>query len=1360
MILCRQIILVFLACLSSGIARAQHRDFHFVNFGSKDGLSSNTVNVILKDHFGYMWFGTDDGLSRFDGSRFTIYTHNAADTTTIRSNTVLALLEDERGNLWIGTHKGLSLYDRSRNTFRSINVTGGNSVRALCTDHNGYLWVGSYSGLYRYHPRTGAVKYYTAGDGKSHLASSMVLSLLEDGEQRLWVGSNGGLHLYQQATDDFRLFKGRAPDSLLTDITIRVISEDRHGDIWVGTIDGGLHRLPRGGTGFRRYRSEPGPAPVLSSNRIFDIAHDVDGKIWIGTEKGLNILDPEKNEVRQVTANARNAYSLKGNSIRSIYIDKNGIYWLGTFQSGVNKYDKNLTAFHLVQSNPFDPTGLSAPKVTSFAEAEKGKMYVGTDGGGLNLYNPDNGLFARLTVGRDPLTILAMERAGNDLWLATYLQGIYVLNMVSGKVKHYYKDDGISGLNSDEIFCIRKDRRNNLWIGTNGKGVLVYSAATEKFVTLEDYTAGASGDKALPKGFIRAIEEDKDGKIWMAVPGRGIEMYDPVTNTFRLFGPAQTQLPVDEVLCLLVGENNVLWAGTGGRGICRLDFNRDSFKLYAARDGLANDVVWKILEDSTGKLWLSTNKGLSLFDPQQPGFKNFTHENGLQQSAFTLGAGLRTTNGQLFFGGLDGFNYFSPASLQFNHNVPAVIFTGLKVDNINVTPGSRQPVKEDIAYAKEIRLNYKQNFSIDFTVLDYTSPNDCNYSYQLEGFDKGWNNIGANKTAVFTNLDPGEYTLLVKAHSPNGGWTTGAASMAVYIKPPFWRTGYAYAFYIVAILLLLWGLRYRGIMKLKRKFSEEQERQQIRQLIEEERKEAERQRVFDNVKIKFLTNLSHEFRTPISLIAGPVQTLLDDEADSRKKEQLSMVKRNTRRLLNLVNQLLDFRKLEEQELRLDATPGDIAAFVNEVVESFKDLAERRHIKFSFQCYLDNYYTLFDRDKVERILFNLLSNAFKFTGRDGNVGMELRADPGDDSVLIIIQDNGIGMSEEEQRRIFDRFFQVENPPGIMNQGSGIGLSITHEFVKLHGGSIDVASVYGSGSRFTVSLPLIRLEQAAVSTQSGGVILQEPSVPADDLAVARPDTGEYLTVLIIEDNEDFRSYLKNYLKPYYKVMEAADGREGWQKALSAHPHVIVSDISMPYMDGITLSKKIRADKRTAHIPIILLTALTGDAYHLKGLQTGASDYLTKPFSAEILKVKIQNLALLNQSFKETYSRRLQVVTQPAAMESENEKLLLRITGYIEDNIDDEKLSVEQLAKYLFISRATLYNKVVDITGETPVEFIRSVRLNRAAVLLEKSDLRIAEIGYSVGFLTPNYFARAFKMKFNMSPSEYAAMKKSAS
>lgn len=1340
------------------LAIAQRSDLNFINYSSKDGMSSNIVNAVLKDKFGYMWFATEDGLNKFDGNTFTAYRHNAADTSSINANQILSLFEDPSGNLWIGTNNGLSLYDRKRDVFINFNLTKGTPARCLCSDYEGNLWIGGYWGLYKYNYSTGKSNGYFAGNGKKgSLMSNTILCVFEDSKHRLWVGTDMGLHLFQPTTDNFRLFSKTTSDSSISDNSIKSIIEDKEGCVWIGTSDGGLNALLPNGNGFKSFKSIEEQPTTLSSNRILCMAQESTGKIWVGTENGLNIFDIKTKQVQRVNENIRYRYGLKGKSVRCILIDNNGIYWIGTYLNGINKYDRNLTFFNLMQSNPFDPFGLSAPKVTSFAEAGNGNLYIGTDGGGLNLYNQNTGLIQHISLSvnsHKPLTILALERVGNELWIGTYMQGIYVLNTINGSVRHYNKGDGATNLSSDEIFCLKKDKYGNMWIGTNGRGVDIYNAKSGTFSRFAIQEAKAS---TLFNCYIRSIEEDNLGNIWIGTLGSGLAVYNQESKSFRLYNSANTGMPLEDIQTLLPIKNGIVWVGTRGNGIFRLDFINNSFSNLAEAQGLANSQIYKIIEDNSGKLWISTNKGISFYDPTNKTFKNYTTNNGLQGNSYYLGAGIKTSNGELFFGGLEGFNYFIPSELNFNKNIPNVVFTDLKVENQSVIPGPNAALHENISVAKEVYLGYKQNFSIAFATLDYTNSNECQYQYMLDGFDKEWNKIGASHSAIFTNLDPGTYTLKVKAYNPNSSWTTEASTMTIHIKPPFWRTIYAYIFYFVFIAFILLVARYRGIKKIEQKFAVEQERIQVKQQLEAERKETERQRAFDQVKIKFLTNLSHEFRTPISLIVGPVENLLEKEKDGERLTQLSMIKRNARRLLNLVNQLLDFRKLEEQEVKLNTTDEDFVSFVGDVVDSFRDLAERRHINLNYYSSLKNYFTAFDKDKVERILFNLLSNAFKFTKQDGQVTLDIHESIDQKGLSISIVDTGIGMTKEEQERIFDRFFQGETHESIMNQGSGIGLSITKEFVQLHGGTIEVDSTYGKGSTFTVFLPLEKLNPpASIST---------PFIETEEEIEIKSEQNEdvnldQFTLLLVEDNEDFRTYLKDSLKPFYKIIEATDGREGWHKVLSTHPQVIVSDISMPYMDGIELSNKIKGDKRTCHIPIILLTAHTGDENQLKGLKTGASDYLTKPFNSEILRFKINNLILLNQSLKETYSRRLSVVEAPIEMQSENEKLLIKITQYIEENIDNEKLSVEELSKYVFMSRGSLYTKLLDLTGETPVEFIRSVKLNKAANLLENTDMKVAQIGYTVGFSTPNYFTRAFKAKFNMLPTEYANLKRKLS
>jgi len=1342
---------IFYLTLLSHVAISQQRDLNFVNLSSEDGLSSNTVTAILKDKYGYMWFGTDDGLNKFDGVNFSVYRHKESDTTSIGANSILAMHEDRLGNLWVGTNATLSLYDRKKDCFINYQFTLNNTARTLFSDHLGNLWVGSYIGLFMLDLRTGKTTRYSADAGKpGQLASNIITCIFEDSRHRLWIGGSSGLYLYQRSTNNFKHFAHNPADSLsIPDNSIKAITEDLNGNLWIGSDVGGLSMLRPDGKGFVSYKHSQTDKQTLSSNWVWAITAENRNSLWVGTEEGLNIFDLQKKTSRRVEHDARNRYSLQGKSIRSIYIDEKGIYWIGTYQGGISKYDKNLTFFNLRKSNPFDPKGLTAPIVTSFSEDRNGDVYVGTDGGGINLYHGNTGLFDHpIFYGQGkPPAVLALEQADGELWIGTFMQGIYVLNIQSGRVRHYVKGEGPQDLSGNDIFCLKKDSKGRIWIGTNGNGVNIYDPVLRQFRRLDKEHQYPRDINVLAHGFIRTIEEDKTGNIWIGALGVGIVMLDPSLEKLRLLNHENSNLPTNDVQAIYAGESGRIWVGTHGGGLCLFDSQTEKFIRYSEEEGAPNDVIYKILEDDGAKVWVSTNKGISSFDPLTRRFKNYFHYNGLQRSTFCLGAGLKTSKGELFFGGLDGFNYFNPMRLNYNKNVPKIVLTDLRIANSSVIPGNKAAIKEHISVADEIRLDYKQNFSIDFATLNYTAPQESRYSYMLQSFDKTWNDVGTSRTATFSNLQPGKYVFRVKASSDDGSWNTGEATINIYVRPPFWLTVYAYVFYVLAAGLILWGLRYRGIRKLKDKFALEQERLHIRQNMELERREAEQLREFEQVRINYLTNLSHEFRTPVSLIIAPVEKLIEQEQCQEKLGQLNLVKRNAKRLLNLVNQLLDFRRLEEQEQKINLTEGEIISFIGEVLESFKDISERRQINFSFTSTLSRFYTVFDKDKIERILFNLLSNAFKFTPKGGRISLSIYHHPAS-GLRIVVADTGIGMTPEVQEKIFTRFFQGDNNPAILNQGSGIGLSITLEFVKMHGGTIHVESIPGKGSIFTVQLPLEPVEEQPDKVMSTD---DQPE------AVTVVPATEKLTVLLIEDNDDFRYYLKDNLKPFYKIVEASDGKEGWQKVLSVHPQVIVSDINMPYMDGIQLSQKIKSDKRTSHIPVILLTAFTGDASQLKGLETGASDYLTKPFNFDILNIKIKNLLLLNQSLKDTYTRQFKVVLPAVEVESEDEKLLLKITQYIEANINSVNLTVEELSKHLFMSRASLYNKMVQLTGETPVEFIRSIKLNKAADFLENSDMKIAQIGYAVGFSTPNYFARAFKAKFNILPSEYQLLKK---
>jgi signal transduction histidine kinase/ligand-binding sensor domain-containing protein/DNA-binding response OmpR family regulator len=1369
MLIKRHILLFFITGWYVAVS-AQNAPIHFTSLSAKDGLLSNVVNAIIKDSLGLMWFATDDGLNKFDGANFTVYRSNAGDKNSLRSNSVLSLFEDKKGNLWIGTSGGgLSLYDRRKDNFTNFpdtNNYGGfstnASIRSVCSDHKGKIWIAQFDGLYVFDPVSKRVKEMKLdpATGPNHVKATLSI-VFEDSKHRIWVGTDHGLYLYNRDQDVFAGFShiNDAAKSLSNNV-VKAITEDPFGNIWIGTMDG-LNRLEPNLAGFNIYKNTGPNAIPLSSNEINCIAADKEGQLWIGTNAGLNKLNPQTNKVEVFVPEPDDIHSLTGKNIKCAYIDRQGIYWFGTFRGGINKYDKNINLFNGKLSNTFQENSNKAAIVSAFAENNNGNVFIGTDDEGLYDFDSKTEKMRRINLPQKtkiPFPILSLHRTrNNQLYIGSYAQGLYILDLATGHTVNLQKGSRADDLNSNDIFCMKEDSKGAIWIGTNGAGVNVL--LNKKVIA--KYLPHPTGPNEFPmpvNGYIRAFAEDRDGDIWIGSHGAGLAVYHLATRTWTVYAPNNSQLPSDKIESLLYDSHGQLWIGTFGGGLSMFNKANNRFTNFTEKDGLQNTMVYQIVEDLQGRIWLSTNTGICSYDPGAKSFRNFNSQHGVQNNNFIHGSGIRLADGQVFFGGLQGFNYFDPAKLTINHNVPTVLLTDLKLSNKWVTAGNDSPIKEHISVAKEIRLDYKQNFALSFVALNYSIPKQNSYAYKLEGFDKDWNYTGTVNTASYTNLDPGRYTFRVKASNNDGIWSTRETLIKIYVKPPFWATIYAYIFYFLLIAGLLLYSRYKGISKIRKKFALEQERQEVRRIQE-----------LDRLKLKFLTNLSHDFRTPISLIMGPVEQLINEETTTGKTDKLHMIRRNARRLLNLVNQLLDFRKMEEHELKLQLSKAEFVSYIKEVCESFRDLSERKNIHFTFQSAIPQLNTQFDRDKMERILFNLLSNAFKFTLAGGAVSVEInnietQNDTNRQWVAIRVTDTGIGIPKEEQEKIFERFIQNNTAEHILNQGTGIGLSITKEFVKMHGGTIGVESKPGKGSAFFIHIPLSVSTERVVEQPATGD--QETVLQADQTAtVITPVTFENgssatsteLSVLLVEDNEDFRFYLKDNLRNNYKILEAANGKEGWQKALAHHPQLIVSDISMPEMDGITLVKKLKADKRTSHIPVILLTAMTGEEQQLRGLGTGANDYITKPFNFEVLNAKIKSLLELTSTLQSTYTKQIKVIAPDIQIESADEKLLQEIVIYLEKNLTSPQLSVEALSKHAGMSRSTLYSKLLQLTGESPVEYIRSFRLEKAAVLMEKSNMTIAEIAYQVGFTTPNYFARSFKSKYNMLPSEFIAKKR---
>ena len=1335
-----------------------------------------------------MWFGTASGLNRYDGYTFKIFKHDADNKNSVLNDFIKNIYEAPDKKLWILTSIGYCFYDPETERFnsdmssllKSLKIPGQSVVSKIIQGRSGDFWfLCTGSGIYRYNTKSRRTTRYDDGViSKPSLYSDNAADITEDSTGNIWLVYNDGTVEMLNIKQDKITY--RTSVFIKTNYNDKArhyaLTVDRDNDLWLNTtnFDEGVYYYSPS-SGIFRHICKESAQTKLKSNVISNIVQADDGLIWIGTDHGgVNVLDKKGFKITYLLNREDDGKSLRENNTMMLYKDELGIMWVGTFKKGVSYYHKNIIRFPLYRHFASDPGSLNFEDVDKFVEDKQGNIWIGTNGGGLIYFNRKTGKFTQYKydpdnpngLSSDVIISLFIDH-DQKLWIGTYFGG---LDCFDGKTFIHYKHDDkvVTSIADNRVWSILEDSSHKLWIGTLAGGLEVFDPSKKAF-----YHPFKQTDIRCP--FVTAIFEDKDGNIWIG----GYNGVDVILKTahrvmhYTKDANRTNSLISDDVNSITQDSRGLIWIATRD-GLSILNPKSNQFTSLKKRNGLPDNSVLNILEDNEGAMWLSTSNGLSRIT-LIPGngsyifrFENFDETDGLQGKEFNVNASLKTSKGELIFGGGNGFNIFDPLNVHPNIIKPKLIFTDFQLFNKSIVASEvfngHVVLAKAISVTREITLYHGENvFTIEFAALDFFNPNKVKLQYKMEGFDKGWLNAdNRTRKATYTNLDGGDYVFKVRASNAEGLWNPDDISLKIKVLPPFWKSTLAYFVYVILFVGILLFIRQRGIQKIRRQFIVEKEKQEARLLIEQERQEVKRMHELDQLKIKFLTNVSHEFRTPLSLIMAPVDKMLG-RADQEQKQQLNMIGKNARRLLNLVNQLLDFRKMEVQELKLHSKPGDIVKFIKEISLSFTDIAEEKEIGFIFDTALDSLFTSFDHDKIERILFNLISNAFKFTQAGGHVSVLLNVAKdnmaGNDGLIEIrVIDTGIGIPFEKQDKIFERFFQNDVPASMINQGSGIGLAITREFVKMHGGEITVESEPDHGSCFIIKLPLVIYEvpdqNLPVDNDADNKTQNLVAVDERKNAPKQQHTNKKPVVLLVEDNDDFRFYLKDNLKDIFFIVEASNGKDGWQKALSQHPDIIVSDISMPEMTGIELCKKLKSDKRTSHIPVVLLTALTGEAEQLKGLEIGANDYMTKPFNFEILLSKIKNILTLRDTYKRTYKKQMDVQLQEAPLQNEDEKLLRSIVEYIELNIVNENLSVEELSRQMNMSRGSLYNKVLMLTGKSPVEFIRSIRLKKAVYLLENSQMTISQICYEVGFNTPKYFTKLFKDEYNILPSAYTS------
>jgi len=1339
-----------LILFSLGSTSAQPHRIRFKRIGEAEGLSQAHVTHIVQDKEGFMWFGTKDGLNKYDGYKMTVYRHRADDSTSLLHNEIRYIFEDREKNLWVATRNGLQYRPPTSDGFVRVSLDQPGSanqaltkVKIIYQDKKGTLWLGAQSrGLARYDSASRSFTWYPfdTNDGVGDLDIS---ALLEDRGGNLWVGTQKGLYLFDRHKHSFTNFShltGR-PAGLGSD-PILTLAQDKGGTLWVGTRDNGLYSYNEVTATLLQYQHRPGAPRNLGGNTIFSILVDRNNTVWIGTENfGLNFFDRKTNAFFHYLHEVNDPSSLSNNSVSSLYQDREGNIWLGVHRGGINFFDPTPPVFLTYQEEPF-ANALSSNIVSTFYEDKAGNIWVGTDGGGLNLFDRRKGTFTVYKNNpQDPASLSSnvilsiLEDSRGNFWLGTWNGGINLFNRRTHQASHFKHDPKDStSLSGNHIWGLLEDQAKNLWVNTFDKGLCRLDGQGR-------FTRLIRLPKGLNYNYVVSMYQTRDGNFWFGTY-EGLDLYQPATGRFIHYKHQEknkTSLSNDAINVVYQDKKGNLWVGTG-KGLNLFHPATQTFTAFSEQDGLIGEEVRSILEDRKGHLWLGTNKGLSRFDPSTKTFKNFQNTNGLPSNEYSREACLLTRSGEMYFGGIYGFTVFHPDSLKTNTRVPTVYLTDLQIFNQSVPVGGpdsllRQPLRN----TRQLTLSYKHSvFSFEFVALTYTLPDKTQYAYKLEGFDKHWNYVGAQRKATYTNLDPGDYTLRVKAANSDGLWGP-ERQLSIFIRPPWLKTIWAKVLFL--------GLFF-GVLALIRRLMLMREKLKADIRIGEMKVENIRQ--LEQLKTSFFTNVSHEFRTPLTLIVSPLEKLLTKELPPPEllHQQFVRMNRNANRLLRLINQLLDLSKIESGTLRPQIGLNDLTRHLESIVRSFEEMAEARQAQLIMSIDPALGKAWYDPDILEKILSNLLSNALKFVSAGGQVSVEAKLE--EEGLQLWVTDSGTGISPKELPRIFDRFYQGESPKPT---GTGVGLAFTKELVDLLKGKIRVASTPGVGSRFEITLPVRATDFPAewlfAPTGESELFPRETGVV---LPVNRSSENAPI-LLIAEDDPDLRRYLVKCFADSFTVIEASHGEQAWRLALRHSPDVMITDWMMPEMEGLELCKRLKNDERTSHIPLVMLTAKSSQASQFEGLAFGADDYIGKPFSAALLERRVQNLIDNRRRLREAFSQEVWLRPSDVKLTSLDEVFLQKATALVEAHIDDPHFDANHLEKNLNMSQMQLYRKLKNLTALSARDFIRYVRLQRAAQLLKNSQLTVSEIAYQVGFNDPGYFTRCFKKQFNQSPLSYA-------
>jgi len=1330
----------------------------FRHLSKKDGLSQASVFAIAQDKEGFMWFGTREGLNRFDGYRFKVY-KNEDTPNSIVSNDIRTLFFDSLKNeLWIGSYSGLSKYRPTTDDFLNFrhfpSTNSGlsdNRIRRIFRDTKGRLWVGTADGLNLLDEEKNTFKvYYFEDTNVNAIPSNDVKAIYEDESGKIWFGTAEGLYFLSENTKDYTFERiDKKVERQFSDIHLKSVLGDSEGNLWIGTYDGGVNYWNTKNDSVTVYLNKNNQPDVLNHNNIRSLCIDENDNLWVGTFEGLNFLKKGTKTFKKFKKVEFGNQGLSDNSIRSLFLDKRGSLWVGTYYGGINYSDESDNNFTNFRHSPVG-NSLSGDVVSSFVEDKKGNLWIGTEGAGLNFYDSKKSKFTNYKAlpstknslsGNNVKQLLLDE---NQLWIGTFQAGLNLFDIPTNRFYHFRNEpDNPNSLSSNNVYGLHKEG-NKLWILTYDGGLDILDLDSKKFY---NYKNIPGQDNSLSSIYTRVILETTDSQLWIGTDNglnKVIKAASGLPESFETF------FPDEKIYSLQKDTKGNIWVGTFTNGLYCFNPEDNSHLHYSIADGLPGNIIYGILEVDSNEIWISTNNGLSKFNPQQKKFTNYNYSNGLRNSEYNFNAYYKTREGDLLFGGINGFTRFNPSLIQANLFVPPVVFTELRKNNRVINVGDEDGLLDkSIDKTETIVFNHKEaNFSIGFAALDYLSPESNRYAFMLDGIDQDWNYSTGKTEATYTIQKEGDYIFRVKGGNSEGIWNPEERNIKIKVLPPPWRSVWAYLMYLLLGGILIFVLVRFISLRQKLKF-EQIAKHQLQELNE--------------VKLRFFTDITHEFRTPLTLILGPLKDLITTEEHSEPvKQQLSLIEKNAQRLLNLVNQILTFRKLGTNHNPLQIVHDNIIDFLKEVFLSFQESANLRNIDYQFISEKTSTAVWFDQDKLEKVFYNLLSNAFKFTPDSGQISMSILDT--EDFVEVRVKDNGVGIEPAYRDQIFKRFYEKSNQQPSIIKGTGIGLAISKQMVELHKGKIFVENTdseqWSGGATFVIQIPkgrahfdqdVVILETKKVIS-STSVFMPKNSPIIVSMPEKKPLPADAPKLLIVEDNPEVRAYIQRIFVRKYKIVTAENGKEGLKKVKTETPDLIISDVMMPEMDGITFCNKLKTTVETSHIPIILLTARTAAMFKIDGLKNGADDYVTKPFNSEELKLRVGNIIKARQEAKDKFARVISFDPKEITVTSADEIFLEQTLQVIEEEIDSYEFNVNQLAERVAVSRPLLFTKLKALTGQTPNNFIKSIRLKRAAQLLKTQKLNISEVAYRVGFKDPKYFRKCFKEQFKLSPSNF--------